>query len=70
MLDQTLTRVQLLRRVPPHNAKDYVSYPAFIAERLLAAGYVRAVSDAENAELDSPRLYLPNGQPYHLARKD
>ena len=70
MLDQTLTRVRLLRRVPPHDAKDYVSYPAFLAQRMIAKGWARAVSDDENAEIDSPLLYLPNGKPYCLARKD
>ena len=70
MLDQTLTRVRLLHRVPPHNAKDYVSYPAFLAERLIAAGWARTVSEDENTEIASPLLYLPNGQPYCLARKD
>ena len=69
-LDDHLIRVQLLRRVPPHNAKDYVSYPSFIADRLITARYARLVSDDENAELNSPLLYLPNGQPYFLARKD
>ena len=69
-MDTTLIRVCLLRRVPPHDAKDYVSYPTFIAEQLVAMRYARVVLAEENLELDSPRLYLPHGRSYSLAQKD
>lgn len=61
-------RCYLLRDVPPCKRFDYVSYPTLIANQLLARGYVRLASDEEDAEIDSPKLYIPSGQPYRSAR--
>jgi hypothetical protein len=65
-----LRMVQLLRRVPPHDVRDYVRYPALIAKEIVRAGWGRAVSDEEVAEINSPRLYIPAGTPHFGARKD
>lgn len=67
---ETLRLVQLLRRIPPHERRDYVRYPALIAMRIVDAGWGRLVGPDEEAELDSPRLYIPHGIPHTGARRD